>query len=391
VKRMRIMQVTANLGQGGGQRMMYNLTAQLRSRGFEVAAVSLYGPQGWQLEERLAKEKIPVWYLGKRRGTDLRMPSRIRDAVRFFRPDIVHTHLCLHYVFPSLSGRRPLGHVHSDHSTLEYDRRSKHWRVMRWLHRLAYRSGVVPIAVSREIAEKLARFYGVPDCRVIPNGIPTADYCRSDTMRYTLRSELGFQKDDVLFVCVARLAYLKNHAMLLEAFSRGLSASQRAHLLLAGEGELMQPLETKVRELRLLGKVHFLGLRGDVRGVLSAADVFVLASRSEGHPLALMEAMAAGLPCVGTDVGGVPELIEDQVTGVLVKAGDCHGMAAAMVRLLDNPTERLTMAQAAKQRAQEHFSSARMTDAYVQVYEQIIAKQLSVRLERGKAVTAHSH
>lgn len=390
MNRVRVLQVIANLGQGGGQRMMYNLATQLSRKAIEVAAVSLYGPDGWELEKRLAGEDLQVWYLGKGPGFDARMPSRIREAARLFRPHIVHTHLCLHYVFPSLTGSRPLGHVHTDHSTLDYDLRSEHWRMLRWLHRLAYRRGVVPVAVSREIAEKLVRFYGVRDCIVIPNGIPTTEYSRSHASRRAWRNEHGFQEQDVLFICVARLAYLKNHALLLEAFARGPARNQRAHLLLAGDGELKQALAARVSALGLSRKVHFLGLRRDVCEVLAAADIFVLASHSEGHPLALMEAMAAGLPAVATAVGGVPDLIDDQLQGLLVQPRDCDGMAAAMDRLLQNPAERLAMAQAAQHHAEEHFSATHMAEAYIRLYEHILTKQTSVRLERGEMIAAHS-
>ncbi len=387
---MRILQIIANLGQGGAQRMMFNLATHLKRRAVEVAALSLYGPGDWELEKSFGRENLPVEYLGKRPGFDARMPGRIREAVWSFRPDIVHTHMCLHYVFPALTGHRPFGHVNTDHATLEYDLRMEHWRFLRWLHRMAYLRGVVPVAVTREIAEKVIRFNKVRDCIVIPNGIPVAEYRCSDASRRPWRNQHGFQEEHVLFVCVARLSYLKNHAMLLEAFARGPAARPQAHLLLAGDGELKQALVTRVRELKLQAKVHFLGLRGDVREVLAASDIFVLASHSEGHSLALMEAMAAGLPAVATAVGGVPDQLEDEIQGFLVKPGDCDGMAAAMVRLLQDDAERRAMARAASVRAEEHFSVTRMAESYVHLYEHILTKRTSIKSERGEMIAAHS-
>jgi glycosyltransferase involved in cell wall biosynthesis len=374
MKSIRVLQFISDLGLGGAQRMMFNLTTQLDRLGVEVATVSLHGPDDWELKRRLTEEKIRSWYLGKQPGFDPRMPHRIRDVVRQFRPHLIHSHLCLHYVFPSLIDDHAIRHV----ITVHLPAQMSHRRVMQSLARMACRGGVIPVAVSRDVAEWVKRVYGVRDCMVIPNGIPIAEYQHPPTSRQVWRREHGFQERDVLFVCAARLAKQKNHAMLLEAFSRGPATIRSTHLLLAGDGECRFPLEAQVRERALQGRVHFLGLRADVSEVLAAADVFVLASHTEGHPLSLMEAMAAGLPVVATAVGGVPEIVEDEKQGLLVEAHNCNGMAAAMVCLGQDPGKRLEMGRAAGRRAEEEFSATHMAQTYVQLYEHILATRASV-------------
>jgi glycosyltransferase involved in cell wall biosynthesis len=253
---------------------------------------------------------------------------------------------------------------------------------------MAYWQGVVPVAVSEDVAEWVENVYSVRDCKVIPNGIPIANYRHSANSREAWRRENGFQEGDVLYVCTARLAKQKNHAMLVEAFAHGPASHHSAHLLLAGDGECRLALEGQVRQLKLQERVHFLGRREDVCEILAGADVFVLASHTEGNPLSLMEAMAAGLPIVVTAVGGVPEIVEDQKHGLLVKSHDSPGMAMAMVHLLQDPGARLAMGRAASQRAEEEFSSARMGRAYAKLYEQLLHGSRTVALRFGEAIAA---
>jgi glycosyltransferase involved in cell wall biosynthesis len=177
--------------------------------------------------------------------------------------------------------------------------------------------------------------------------------------------------------------------MLLEAFARRPNADPRAYLLLLGDGACRPDLETRVRDLNLQSKIRFLGQRSDVPVVLGSADVFVLASQNEGNPLSLMEAMAAGLPVVATAVGGVPELIEDQISGLLVARGDCDGMAATMLRLLHDAELRRTMAASAGQRAAQAFSASQMAQGYADLYERILTEGVPVVEDRGTELVTH--
>ena len=382
MKSIRILQFISHLGLGGAQRMMFNLMIELNRQGLEVAAASLYGPDGGELERRLREEKFQTWYLAKRPGFDPRILHRIRDVVRQFRPHLVHSHLCLHYLFPSLLDHRAVAHV----TTVHLPALTRHKQLMRGVARMAYWQGVVPVAVSDDVAEWVESICAVRNCAVIPNGIPIANYRRSAHSREAWRRENGFQESDVLYVCAARLAKQKNHAMLVEAFAHGPARHHSAHLLLAGEGECRLALEAQIRQLRLPEKVHFLGRREDVCEILAGADVFVLASHTEGNPLSLMEAMAAGLPIVATAVGGVPEIVEDRKHGLLVKSHDSLGMAMAMVGLLQDRGARLAMGSAASQRAEEEFSAARMARAYAKLYEQLLHRSRTVALPCGEAI-----
>jgi glycosyltransferase involved in cell wall biosynthesis len=222
------------------------------------------------------------------------------------------------------------------------------------------------------VALSLGKIYGIPKCRVIPNGIPTRSYASSKMPRWEWRAREGFTESDLLFVCVARFAAQKNHALLLKAFAEGPAADRKAHLLLIGDGALRKRLESQAQNLGLSRQAHFLGLRTDIPEILRATDVFVLSSDFEGNPLSVMEAMAAGLPIVSTAVGGVPALLESGQQGLLVPPGDSESLSKALMVLLQNQEARNSWGREAARCAKEKFDVSTMVQAYEEVYEQIL-------------------
>jgi glycosyltransferase involved in cell wall biosynthesis len=243
----------------------------------------------------------------------------------------------------------------------------------RWLQRLVYRQGVIPVAVAREVAASLERMYGIGGCRVVWNCIPIDLYASPQTTRAAWRAKQGFPEEAILFVCVARFAPQKNHALLINAFAKGPASDPRAHLVLAGEGVLRAELQVRVNQLGLTSRVHFLGLRTDIPDVLGASDVFVLSSAYEGNPLSVIEAMAAGLPVVGTSVGGVPELLQNGTEGFIVPPDNAEQLSDAMMTLLKDGNLRSVMGAAAATRAKEKFDVSAMIRAYEELYNEIAA------------------
>src|SRR5437899_3943233 len=184
---IRLLQIIPSFACGGAERMVVNLMTHLDQQRFQVAAISLADPEGSVLDQRLAEKDFHVWYLGKGPGFDPRMPRRIREVVRQFRPHLVHSHLCLHYVFPSLIGYQRLTHV----ATIHLPAGAQHKQLMRLIRQAAFRRGVTPVAVSRDVAEWVKRVHAVRDCLVIPNGIPIADYQHPSISREVWRTKQG--------------------------------------------------------------------------------------------------------------------------------------------------------------------------------------------------------
>lgn len=364
----RVLHVLANLGAGGAERMAVHIVLGLDRQRFEPAIVAYSGRYGSDLEQQLDQAGVKTWFLGKGPGFDWRTYYRLHRVFKEFRPDIVHTHVhVMRYAFPSLVLFKPRLMVHTVNNIAEREIEPR----ARWLQRLAYRRGVIPVAVAREVAVSIERLYGIGNSRVVWNCIPTHLYASPRISRQAWRKKQGFSDEDVLFVCVARFAPQKNHALLISAFAKGPAADPRAHLVLAGQGVLRAQLQERVNQLGLTNRVHFLGLRMDIPEVLGAADVFALGSDYEGNPLSVIEAMAAGLPIVSTAAGGVPELLQNGNQGFIVQPGHAEQLSEAMVTVLKNPELRQTMGAAAAARAKEKFDVSAMVRAYEELYDEV--------------------
>jgi glycosyltransferase involved in cell wall biosynthesis len=244
-------------------------------------------------------------------------------------------------------------------------------RRAQWLQKLAFRRGVVPVACSKEVASSLDRRYGLKQVQVIANCIPVETYRIGSSAREEWRKAEGFSEHSILLTCVALFRQQKNHRLLLEAFASGPAQNPRVHLVLAGSGPTKLETRKQADALQISDRVHFLGLRDDIAKLLGASDVFVLASEYEGNPLAVMEAMACGIPVVSTGVGGVPELVRNGREGIIVPPGDRDALANALIFMIDHENERRAMGAKALERATKQFDVSIMVRAYENLYDQL--------------------
>jgi glycosyltransferase involved in cell wall biosynthesis len=370
MNKIKVVQIIPLLSPGGAERVAVHIARGLNRRRYEPIVISFTGRVGCDLDRMLEDEGIEARYLGKHPGFDYRVYSRLDGVLKEYEPDVIHTHLhVLRYALPSMLLMKRCAMVHTVHNLAEREIEPR----ARLIQRYALNHGVKPVAVAEEVAASLKSLYGIHRCQVIANCIPTDLYANPRTPRNVWREKEGFKETDVLFVCVARFAPQKNHALLLKSFAQGPASDPRAHLVLVGEGELRSNLEEQARKLNLAGKIHFLGLRSDIPDVLGASDVFVMSSDYEGNPLSVLEAMASGLPIVSTAAGGVPNLFEAGKEGFLVSTGDFHGLAKSMNSLLKYPPARESMGAAAASRARENYDVANMVRAYEEVYEDQLA------------------
>ncbi len=244
---------------------------------------------------------------------------------------------------------------------------------LRWFYRMCFHCGVVPVSISGALTPALREEFRVKSMPLIPNGIPVGRFSRPEVAFTDWRRREGFADSDFLFVCVARLSPQKNHELLLRAFGALCEMGGDAHLLLAGEGELRAPLMRLTEELGIASRVRFLGNRSDISALLAASNVFVLSSAQEANPLCVMEAMAAGLPIVSTRVGGVPDIVDSRVHGLLTEPGGVASLAQAMSVMMLNPRLRRECGRRAYERARDRFDLSRMVDAYDQLYCNLLA------------------
>jgi glycosyltransferase involved in cell wall biosynthesis/peptidoglycan/xylan/chitin deacetylase (PgdA/CDA1 family) len=227
------------------------------------------------------------------------------------------------------------------------------------LQRASYSQAQYVVANSNAAADQL-RAEEIPEEKivVIPNGIdlnsfPPRDYSRPPR-------------------CIAMVACLREEKridVLMSAIPAVLTRYPDARLLICGDGPCRGALVAQARELKILDKVQFLGHRDDVANVLAEADLFVLPSRTEAFPNSVMEAMAAGLPVVASDVGGIPELVEDTQTGHLVPPGDSTALAQSLIGLIERPERIEELGRAARRRVEQTYSFGRMVSQFETLYE----------------------
>lgn len=358
-KKFRVLHIIPNFGPGGAERLVVALMEATDKERFEVAAVSLYPESGTILEKEIKEKGLQVYFLNKHRGLDLRMITRLYRLIRAFRPDVVHTHLyVLRYtLLPTLFCRIAV-RVHTVHNVAQREVD----RVGKLLHWIAFRLGnVVPVSISREVANTVRAVYGRGiHTPVIYNGIPTT--------RFVSSAGRDIAKKNVVLLHIGRFAPQKNHLLLIEAFARAVKEYPTMQLWLVGDGPLRPAVEKALVEMGLKKKVLFLGIRDDVPELLAASNALVLSSNYEGVPLTVLEAMAAGKPVIVTAVGGVPELVEDGVTGILVPPRDPEALAQAILRLAKDADLCQRMGKAAQQRALERFDIVRTAREYEALY-----------------------
>lgn len=364
--KIRVLEILATLKRAGAERMAVSLACRLDPNRFETGVASLYNAFAGGFEPELETAGVPVWHLGKRPGLDMRMIPRLHRVIREFRPDVIHTHsYVLRYSLPAGLAIRNPAMVHTVHNLAAKETDF----TGRLLHRIAFGRRVSAVAVGEEVRRSYREWYGAEPEATIRNGIDTAAYFRPGT-RQRWRAGHGFQDDDFLVVSVGRLDPQKNPLGLIDAFELAFRDDPRGHLLLAGGGSLREAAEQRAAERGVGARVHFLGVQPEIAGVLAASDLFALFSDWEGTPLAVMEAMAAGLPVVATAVGGVLELVSDGKTGLLAPAGDTRAMAGALSRLAADPGMRTAMAAAARIRSEE-FSVETMVAEYASLFERL--------------------
>jgi len=247
-------------------------------------------------------------------------------------------------------------------------------RLFRWSRRAAARV----IAVSKQNAELLTSYYGLhPDkITIVHNGIDLPDFKESDIAqaRAALRAELGLPEQAIVILTLARLAPNKGHRYLVEAVPEVLRPHPNVHFVFAGEHDQAEPVIAQIKALGLESHVHLLGFRSDAHHLLAASDFFVLPSLAEGFSLALVEALAASLPTVATDVGGAGEVIQPGQGGILVPPANSAALAAALNHLLSLDEAEVQRQRQAARRAAQRFSTQAMAEKTLRVYSESVCR-----------------
>lgn len=297
---------------------------------------------------------------------DPRLPFRLAQSVRAFRPHLIHTH-CRRgadywgAIVAALSGTPAVVSRRVDNP--------EHVP----LARPKYRCYDRVISISEGV-RKVLLAAGVPADKVVcvPSGIDTERYRSSCDRQWFLR-EFGLEESHRVIAAIAQLIPRKGHRVLLEALPEVIREFPDLRVLLFGRGPLQGELEQLCHRYGLSPQVRFAGFRMDLDRVLPCLDLVVHAATLEGLGLSLLEAAATGIPIVATRVGGIPEIVQDGVTGLLVPPADPRSLAAATVRMLRQPELARTLGDAGRELVRRNFSVAKMVEGNLQIYREVLA------------------
>lgn len=360
---------------GGAESQILALLQGLRALEFEVS-VATYFHGEFSEKAQASGIRVDVLQSGGMMA-DFRTLSTLATELR---PDIIHTH----GVRASVAGRRvgrrlSIKVVTTVHSDLFYDYASPLKRALfMGLESFTKQMSDRVIAVSQPLRHTLiGRGYRPSQVTVIENGMDVdralSSIAQATKVPVDLRGEVGIPQDAAIVICVARLHPVKRHDVLIDAVAR--CADDRGadiHLVLVGDGSECVLLEERAKQ-KAPGRVHFLGVRQDVFGLLLASDIFALTSQMEGMPISVLEAMLAELPVVASRVGGLVDVIAEgeRGTGILVPVGDVQAVADAILRLASQRDRATNMGRAGRAVVLSRFSLTRMAQQTADLYREL--------------------
>ena len=373
---IRVLHVLLSLEPGGLENGVVNVINRLDRDRFASSVCCL--KHAGEFARRIEDPGVAIHELHWRGGNDPRLALRLASLLRRTRPDIVHTRNAepFFYGFAGAKLARAQALVHSEHGR-KFDDRPARFAVQRWMSR--HTDAI--FAVSGQLKSDLVKHIGLPEdsVQVLHNGV---DLSRFNTEaragadaagrgREALRREWGVPEGAQVVGSVGRLVAVKNYALLLRAVA---ASGLDIHLVLAGEGPERTALTALAASLGIASRVHLLDHSNDVDRVLGAFDVFVLPSFSEGMSNTLLEAMAAGVPPVASDVGGNGEIVRDGVDGRLFPSDDEAALRACLMALCRDDAERARLGVAARERVLSTFDIRQMIERYEQLYERVHAR-----------------
>jgi glycosyltransferase involved in cell wall biosynthesis len=399
VRPIRVLRLIARLNVGGPARHAVILDEGLRRRGFDTLLVfGSIGPDEASLEELAHERGLPTTYipeLGRRIRAwgDARAFVAILGLLRRWKPDVVHTHTAkagtlgrLAVLAYNVTVRRPERcatlHTFHGHVFTSYFGRIGSMLVRLVERALARITDRIVTISERQREDITTRFRIAPKSKVVvvPLGLDLGALLAMHGRSAASREAFGLGPGDFVVGYVGRLVPIKDLATLLRGTAMAADRLSSLRLLVAGDGDARPSLEALARQLDLDRRIRFLGWQRDLPSLYSTMDLFALTSLNEGTPVSMIEAMAAGVPVVATDVGGVPDVVEHGITGQLVPPRDPQALSDAILQAARQPGPTAAMAARAKAAVAERFDASRLVQDIDRLYRRTL---LEVRGEKA--------
>jgi len=388
---VRVLRLITRLNIGGPSIHAITLSDRLSARGYRTRLVfgrvgAGEGDMRYLLPPMVDACEMASLQRAISPARDLRAVAQLLGIMRAFHPHIVHTHMAkagtvgrtaaaIHNRTTGRADRARVVHTYHGHVLEGYfspARTRMFLAVERALARITDRI----VAISPRIRDELAgeQRIGRPDqYRIIPLGFDLRALAAIDARaRAAARAALAIPPDAHVITTVGRLTAIKQHALFLEAARLIAASDPLAVFVIAGDGELRADLERLARDLALDRRTRFLGWRRDLETVYGASDVFLLTSRNEGTPVALIESLAAGTPGVSTDVGGVRDVIDGTGSVLVAPFGDASALAAHVLALLDDPARRAALGERGRHSVLARYHIDRLVGDVDALYRELV-------------------
>ena len=362
---MRVLHIDTEKGWRGGEQQALYLAQGLARRGVKNLCV---GQPGLPYLDRCADNGIEVAPVRTRGEADPRAIVKLRRIFKSWRPDIIHMHTSHAHTLGVLAARsagvgRTVVSRRVDFTIYRNALR------LSWLK---YRFGVDRyVAISRGVCAQMVKD-GIPAAKIsiVHSGIDLARF--EGVKPHDYHAEFGLPPGAPVILDVAAFGWHKAQEYLVRAAPAIVAQVPEARIFLVGEGECLPRIRDEAQRLGLGGRIIFTGFRTDVPSLLAGSDVFVMCSVLEGLCTSLLDALALKRPCVGSAVGGIPEVLTDEETGLTVPPRDPGALAAAVLRLLRDRTLAARLAQAGRRRVEEKFTVDAMVEGTLAVYAELL-------------------
>lgn len=362
---IRVLHVTFNMGIGGTEQVIRQLIEGMDSAQVQSEILCIDGHVG-SMGEDLREAGVKVHTIARKPGFDRALVSGIREHLREGDFDIIHCHQYTPYFYGWLAARGTKARVvFTEHGRFHPDRyRYKAF----FINPVIARFTPSIVAISRATKCALAQYEFMPENKidVIYNGI--TGLVRNEAETQKLRATLEIPINAFIVGTVARLDQVKNQAMMLRAFKELLLTCPDAWLLIVGDGPENYSLRELAADLNIADRVTFTGFIRKPANYLAMMSLFLLTSHTEGTSMTLLEAMSLGIPAVVTEVGGNPEIVVHEHTGILVPPGNTADFSSAVSRLVNDNELREALSLNSKERFQKEFSNHQMIKSYQKIY-----------------------
>jgi len=365
-KKIKILYLITGLRTGGAEMVLYNLVKELDKNEFEPVVVSIISIA--EVGEKIKRLGVPVLSLNTQFKYDPLIFFRFLSILKKEKPQILHS-----FLFHSIFLGRIVGKICKIPITISSIHSEYTSGFLRdWILQFTSKLDNVVTVVSQKAKEKLVTARAILPSKtiVIYNGIDLDKFkFRNKEKREEIRKELNLKGSDKVLISVGRLFKAKGYPYLIKAIKSFKTRYPKIILLILGEGKERKKLEKLIKDNNLKQNVFLLGRKEDISNYLNAADVFVLASLWESLPNVILEAMACDLPVVTTNVGGIPEIVENGVSGFLVKPKNPLALTKKIDFVLNlSPRERGEMGKIGRKIVEEKFSLERMVKEYRDLY-----------------------